>query len=148
MANVNKKRVWLGTLVGGIVWSVWSGFINTAVLGSKYTVAMDAGSLLKEPHYPLFLVYWFITLFVLTYILVWIYVEVRLTLGPGPLTAFRIGFLFGFAAAFPVNLSIASYATFSRVIPLGWMCDLWVGAILATMAGAWIYREAPASAAS
>jgi hypothetical protein len=141
MAAVNKKRVWLGTLVGGVIWTAWSFFISTVVLGSKYAADMEKGNLLKEPHYPLFLGYWIITLFVLTYILIWIYVQVRLTLGPGPLTAFRIGFLFGFAAAFPVNLSLATYATFSRVIPLGWMCDLWVGAILATMAGAWLYKE-------
>lgn len=141
MANVNKKRVWLGTLVGGIVWSAWSSFINMVILMPRYMAEQNAHNILNPPRYPFFVGYWFILLFVLSYILIWIYVQVRRTLGPGPLTAFRIGFLFGFAAAFPVNLSIASWATFSRGIPLGWMADLWVGAILATMAGAWIYKE-------
>lgn len=144
MANVNKKRVWLGTLVGGLIWCVWSTIVNAVLLQSHLAEAQNAGMLLKQPRYsfPLFLTYWFIALFVLTYILIWIYVQVRLTLGPGPLTAFRIGFLFGFATAFPLSFTIATWATFSRVIPLGWMCDLWVGAILATMAGAWLYKEA------
>jgi hypothetical protein len=146
MAAVNKKRVWLGTLVGGVVWTGWSFFINTVILGPRYTTAMNENTILKQARYPLFLAYWIVTLFLLTYILIWIYVQVRLTLGPGPLTAFRIGFLFGFAAAFPVNLSIAAWATFSRIIPLGWMCDLWVGAILATMVGAWLYRDTPGAA--
>jgi hypothetical protein len=141
MAAVNKKRVWLGTLVGGVVWTAWSFFLNTVVMGSRYASDMQAGTLLKEPRYPLFLAYWIVTLFVLTYILLWIYVSVRLTLGPGPLTAFRVGFLFGFAAAFPMSLSIATWATFSRVIALGWACDLWVGAVLATFVGAWLYKD-------
>jgi hypothetical protein len=144
MAAVNKKRVWLGTLVGGVVWIAWSSFINLVVLMPRYAAAQNADQMLKQPRYPLFIGYWFITLFVLTYILIWIYVSVRLTLGPGPLTAFRVGFLFGFAAAFPLSLSIATWAPFSRVIALGWTCDLWVGAILATLFGAWLYRDAPA----
>ncbi|MGE5326439.1 MAG: hypothetical protein ACM3NO_05330 [Deltaproteobacteria bacterium] len=142
MAGLNKKRVWLGTLVGGIVWSAWSSFINMVILMPRYMAEQTAHNILNPPRYPFFVGYWFILLFVLTYILIWIYVQVRLTLGPGPMTAFRIGFLFGFAAAFPLSLVVATWATFSRVIPLGWMCDLWVGAILATIAGAWLYKEA------
>lgn len=145
MAAVNKKRVWLGTLVGGVVWIAWSSFMNLVILKPQYVAALNQNQILPQPRYPFFIGYWFITLFVLTYILLWIYVSVRLTLGPGPLTAFRIGFLFGFAAAFPMSLTIATWATFSRVIALGWACDLWVGAILATLAGAWLYRDAPAA---
>lgn len=147
MANVNKKRVWLGTLVGGIVWCVWSSIVNVVILEPPMAAAQKAGTLLTQPRYafPLFLTYWFIALFAITYILIWIYVSVRLTLGPGPLTAFRIGVLFGFGIAFPINFSLATWAPFTRTIPLGWMCDLWVGAILATMAGAWLYRDAPSA---
>jgi len=141
MAALNKKRVWLGTIVGGVVWAAWSFFVNTVLLGSHYATAQEAGALLKDARYPLFLAYWIVTLFLLTYILLWIYVCARGPLGPGAWTAFRVGFLVGFAIAFPVNLSIASWATFSRILPLGWACDLWVGAILATLSGAWVYRD-------
>lgn len=141
MAAVNKKRVWLGTVVGGAVWTIWSLVVNIAILGPRYPAAQDAGLMLKQPRYPLFLGYWIITLFVLSYILMWIYVSVRGSLGPGPLTALRVGFLVGFAASFPMNLSMATWAPFSRVFPLGWMLDLWVGAILATLAAGWIYKD-------
>lgn len=141
MPAVNKKRVWLGTVVGGVVWTVWSLVVNIAILGPRYPAAQDAGLMLKQPRYPLFLAYWIITLFVLTYILTWIYVSVRPTLGAGPGTALRVGFLVGFAAAFPMNLSMATWAPFSRVFPLGWMLDLWVGAVLATLAAGWIYKD-------
>lgn len=145
MAAVNKKRVWLGTLVGGVVWTAWSFLINAVILAPRYAAAQDAGQILKQSRYPLFLGYWIVTLFVLTYILLWIYVSARGPLGPGAWTAFRVGFLVGFAIAFPVNLSVAAWATFSRVLPLGWVCDLWVGAILATVVGAWLYQDAPAA---
>jgi hypothetical protein len=141
MAAVNKKRVWLGTVIGGVIWTAWSFFIHTVVLGSYYSTAMNEGTILKQSRYPLFLAYWIVTLFLLTYILIWIYLSMRVTLGPGPLTAFRVAFLVGFAMAFPLSLSVAAVVPFSRVIALGWMCDLWAGAVLATMFGAWVYRD-------
>jgi len=29
----------------------------------------------------------------------------------------------------------------SRFLPLGWMLDLWGGAILATLVAGWLYKE-------
>lgn len=141
MAGVNTRRVALGTIVGGVVWSIWSMLVNALILGAQYHAAENSGQLLKQPRYPLFLLYWFVTLFLLTYILTWIYVSVRGTLGPGPRTALRVGFLVGFAAGFPISLSVASWAPLDRVFPLWWMIDLWVGAILATFVSAWLYKD-------
>jgi len=142
MAAVNKKRVAIGVLVGGLVWSIWSGIVNTAILGSHYATAQQAGNLFKEPRYPLFLAYWFIGLFIFTYILTWIYLSLRETLGPGPKTALRVGFLVGFAIAFPINLSVAAWVPIERVFPLWWMLDLWVGSMLATFVSAALYKDA------
>ena len=36
---------------------------------------------------------------------------------------------------------MAAWAPFSRFIVLGWMLDLWVGSILATLVSAWLYKE-------
>ncbi len=38
-------------------------------------------------------------------------------------------------------LSIAAWAPFGRSITAGWMLDLWVGSILATLVSAWLYKE-------
>jgi hypothetical protein len=103
---------------------------------------MEARQLLNEPRYPLFLAYWFLGLFIFTYILTWIYLSLRETLGPGPKTALRVGFLVGFAIAFPINLSVASWVPIERVFPLWWMMDLWLGSILATFISAALYKEA------
>ena len=108
MAAVNTRRVALGAVVGGVVWTVWSIVVNTVILGSHYATAQGTGQLLKEARYPLFLAYWIITLFLLAYVLAWLYASVRATRGAGPGTALTVGLLVGFAAGFPVNLSLAA----------------------------------------
>jgi len=141
MADVNKKRVALGVVVGGVVWCVWSMLVNALILASHYEAAQNAGQLLKAPRYSMFMVYWFVGLFLFTYILMWIYLSLRVTLGPGPKTALRVGFLVGFAIAFPVNLTVATWIPISRAFPLWWMLDLWVGSMLATFVSAALYKD-------
>jgi hypothetical protein len=141
MAGVNTRRVVLGTIAGGVVWSLWSTLVNVVILESRYTAAQSVGQLLKQPRYPLFPGYWFVTLFVLAYVLTWFYVSLRGTLGPGPVTALRVGFLAGFVASFPLGLSLACWAPFDRHITLWWMLDLWVGAMLATLVSGWLYKD-------
>ena len=141
MAAVNTRRVALGAVVGGVVWSVWSMIVNVVILRSHYEAAQGTDALLKESRYPLFLVYWFITIFLLAYALAWFYASVRATRGAGPGTALTVGLLVGFAAGFPVNLSLAAWAPFSRIFALGWMLDLWVGAILAALVAGWLYKD-------
>jgi hypothetical protein len=141
MAAVNTRRVALGAVVGGVVWTIWSLIVHAVILESHYTAAQGANQLLKESRYPLFLAYWIITIFLLAYVLAWFYASVRATRGAGPGTALTVGLLVGFAAGLPVNLSVAAWAPFSRVLPLGWMLDLWVGAILAAMVAGWLYRD-------
>jgi hypothetical protein len=141
MAAVNKKRVALGVLVGGLVWSIWSAVVNAVILSPHYIAAHEKGELIKGGRYPLFLLYWFVGLFLFTYILMWIYLSLRVTLGPGPKTALRVGFLVGFAIAFPINLSVATWVPIDRVFPMWWMLDLWIGAMLATFVSAWLYKD-------
>lgn len=142
MPSVRSTRIALGTLAGGVVWGIWSTLINMLFLMPKYVSAEKAGWMLAQPRYPLFYGYWFVLLFVLTYILTWVYVSVRSTLGPGPITALRVGFLMGFMSGFPISLSLATWAPFSRAIPLGWMLDLWGGSMLAMLVSAWLYKDA------
>lgn len=141
MAAINMRRVALGAIAGGVVWTVWSMVINVVILKSHYMAAQQAGLLMKQPRYPFFLGYWIITLFLLSYVLAWLYASARATQGPGPGLALTIGLLVGFAAAFPLNLSTATWAPFDRIFPLWWMVDLWVGAILSALVAGWLYKE-------
>jgi hypothetical protein len=140
MATSGFRRVGLGVLAGGVVWGIWSTIINMAFLMPRYAFAQANDSLLSKPRYPLFIVYWYVTLFILTYILTWVYASARATFGPGPITALRVGLLIGFSTCFPLGLSLAAWAPFGRSITAGWMLDLWVGSILATLVSAWLYK--------
>ncbi len=139
--EVNTRRVALGAVAGGVVWSIWSMVVNAVILSARYTEAQNSGMLLRQPRYPLFLVYWFITIFLLAYVVAWFYASVRATRGAGPGTALTVGLLVGFAAGFPVNLSMATWSPLSRSFPLWWMIDLWIGAILAALVAGWLYKE-------
>ncbi len=141
MAAVNTRRIALGTVAGGVVWFIWSMVINSVILASKYKAVQDAGLLLKQPRYSFFMGYWIITLFLLAYIIAWLYASVRATRGAGPGTALTIGLLVGFAAGFPSNLAAATWSPVGRLLPLWWMLDLWVGALLASLVAGWLYRD-------
>ena len=141
MAAVNSRRVWIGALAGGVVWNLWSMAIGFTLLMPRYEAAQQAGQFLKEPRYPFFIGLWIITLFLLSYVVAWLYASARATLGVGPGTALKIGLLVGFVAGFPGALGASTWATYSRIIPLGQMLEMWVGAILATLVAGWLYRD-------
>ncbi len=141
MPQVNWKRIWLGTLVGGVVWCGWSSIINMGLLMSRYAAAQKAGTVLVQPRYPFFIIVWFLTLFLLAFVLAWLYAGARRVFGAGPKTALAVGILVGFAAGFPVNFSLAAWAPMGRGIPLGWLVDMWVGAALTALVAGWLYRD-------
>jgi len=141
MGKVNTLRVVLGALAGGVVWSVWSSIVNLVILEPRYAVAQASKTMLTQPRYPLFFAYWFITIFLLAYVVAWLYSSVRATRGAGPGTALTVGLLVGFAAGFPINLSNAAWLPLSRHVPLWWMLDLWLGAIMASLVAGWIYKD-------
>ena len=141
MPKVNTRRVVLGALAGGVVWSIWSTIVNLVILEPRYAVEQASGIMLKQPRYPLFIADWFITIFLLAYVVAWLYSSVRATRGAGPGTALTVGLLVGFAAGFPMNLTTATWAPISRHLPLWWMLDLWLGAIMASLVAGWIYKD-------
>ena len=139
---VNKGRVWLGGLAGGVVWAAWSFILNDFVVGNaRYVAAQNAGIFLKTPRYPFFVAQWIILLFVLAAIVAHLYAWTRQTLGPGPGTALRIGFWVGLVAGFPENFAQATWSAVDRSLPLGWMIEMWLGAILASLVAGFVYKE-------
>lgn len=144
---MNVKRVVLGALTGGVVWSVWSIIINFVILRPIYAAEGHMGLLLTHSRYGTvaFLVSWFVTLFLLSGICAWLYAAVRTSRGAGPRTAVGVGVLIGFATGFPVSLAVTNWVPLVRTIPLGWLIDLWIGAVLATFVAASLYQEKPAA---
>jgi len=141
MLAVNSRRVLIGALGGGVVWFLWSFLIGMTLLQSRYQAAQEAGLFLKESRYPFFVGYWIITLFIMSYFLSWLYASARAARGAGPGTALKIGLMVGFIGGFPGALAGASWSPYSRIIPLGQLIEIWVGAILATVVAGWLYRD-------
>lgn len=138
---LNRARVWLGGLAGGAVWVGWSFVVEAVYLGHRYQAAQASGQFLKESRYPFFLPQWIVMTLVLGVVMAHLYAWSRVTLGPGPKTALKLGFLVGFVAGFPNAFSQASYLPIARAFPLAWMLELWVGAILATLVAGYTYKE-------
>ena len=141
MPTVNTRRVIIGALAGGVVWSIWSTIVNLVILEPRYAAAQASGLMFRNPRYPLFIIDWFITIFLLAYVVAWLYSSVRATRGPGPGTALTVGLLVGFAAGFPINLTVAAWLPVNRLLPLWWMLDMWLGAIFASLVAGWLYKD-------
>ena len=148
--GLNKKRIWLGAFVGSVVWFFWSFLTSQLLIGTaRYTAAQQAGQFLTQPRYPFFVGQWFVILFIASVILAHVYAWSRSTMGPGPMTALKIGLLVGFVGGFPGNFAQATWGPFDRMFPLGWMLDIWGGCVIATLIAGALYKqkeEAPKSA--
>ena len=138
--KLNTTRVWLGGIAGGVVWNAWGFFIQTR-LGPFYEAVRNRGLLLKEPRYPFFIGQWILLVFVMSILLAYLYAWSRATVGAGPKTALKIGMIVGFFAGMPNNFAQATWSPVPRMLPLGWMLELWIGAILATLVAGFLYKE-------
>jgi hypothetical protein len=138
--KLNQARIWLGGIAGGVVWSVWSIFIGLRQ-APLYAAMQRQGLFLKESRYPGFYWQWIVLLFVMSVLLAYLYAWSRATAGPGPKTALKIGMLVGFCAGVPGNFAQAAWSPVPRILPLGWMLDVWVGAILASVVAGFLYKE-------
>ncbi len=155
MAAINTRRVWLGALVGGLVFFVWSMLmefgVSAALVGAaRRDLAVSMGWFLKDPRIPagVALSVWTVSLFVIAGGLAWLYAALRATAGAGPRTALVLGLVVGFAAGFPLEFMHAVFQPLSARYALGWMLEMGGGCVLAALAAGWTYRDAlPAGAA-
>jgi hypothetical protein len=138
--KLNKMRVLLGGIAGGVVWIAWGFFVS--IRQAPYYAAMQKqGLFLKEPRYAFFTPLWIVLIFVMSILIAYLYANARATAGPGPKTALKIGMIVGFCAGVPGNFAQATWSPVPRMLPLGWMLELWIGAILATLVAGFLYKE-------
>jgi len=141
MRSVNLARVFLSALAGGVVWFVWSSVVNLFGIGGRYADLQTSGIFLPQPRYQFFAGMWILMLFLLAYVISWLYAGLRACYGPGIYTALALGLLVGFLAGFPMNFALATWFPISRMFPLWWMLELWLGSVLAALMAAWVYRD-------
>lgn len=140
MGKVNVTRVILGGIVAGIVSNVSEWLLHDVVMKEQFRAAlqalgktpMDSG---KE------IVWWCIWSLVLGITAVWIYAAIRPRYGAGAATAVRAGVAVWILSCVLMSIAFTNLGLF----PFMPMAIVWslVGDIVATVAGAWLYKENP-----
>ena len=140
-APINMQRVFVGGILGGVAWNVWSIIINVGMLGKIYPDAQAAREFLKEPRYPFFIGAQIVLLLMSGIGVAWLYAASRNTLTPGPGSALKVGLVTGVVCTVPLNFALSAWLPCSRMFPLGWTLEGLIGCILASLVAGWCYME-------
>jgi hypothetical protein len=147
MTHMNGTRVLMGGVVAGLVINISETLLNMVVLADATAAATAAlGGGMTPWAMPFFIA----MAFVWGFALVWLYAAVRPRLGPGPRTALIVGGLFWLLVSLlptmaALAMGITAYSASAIGISLVWTL---VELPLASVAGAWLYQEAPETVAA
>jgi hypothetical protein len=143
MGRINWGRVSLGGLAAGVVINI-SEFLFHAVV-FKDQEAETLRALGKDPAAVMTgsaVVIWNILGFFVGIAAVWLYAAIRPRFGPGPKTAVTAGIAVWFLAHFVGALAEMNMGLFPQSqIMTGLVWGL-VEVVIATLVGAWLYKEA------
>ncbi len=139
MGSINWARVILGGLLAGLVINVSEFVLNGLILAKDMEAATTAlGRKVGGEQLVMFVVWGFLV----GIFAVWLYAAIRPRYGAGPKTALCAGSAvwglgYFLAAVTPVALNLFP----TRIMAIGLVVGL-VEVMLATLLGAWLYREA------
>jgi hypothetical protein len=143
MGKINWGRVFLGGIVAGIVINLSETLLNGVVFKNDMAEAMRA--LGKNPEAMMTgstMAVWILWGFLAGIGAVWGYAAIRPRFGPGAKTAAIAGVAVWFFACFLPNVAMLNMGLFpQRIIMIGLIWGL-VELVVATVAGAWLYKEA------
>lgn len=139
MSGINTARVVIGGIVAGVVINVSEVILNMVVLGADMTTAMTR---LNLPPVGGQAITVFVVLgFALGIGTVWLYAAIRPRYGPGPKTALCAGGAVWFFAYFYSGVGMMVIGVFpGRIMAVGMIWGLGE-LLLASVAGAFLYRE-------
>ncbi len=149
MGKINCTRVFIGGLVSGIVLNVLSFAAWVLFVRRGWSAALEAvGRPLQETRGVAVLM--IVVGFLIGFLIVWLYAAIRPRYGAGPKTAIIASIA---AWAFLGIIPDLALGSMLRVIPAKvWAIDVvetLVLMVIATLVGAWVYREeTPKSVAS
>ncbi len=144
---MNRGRIVLGGLLGGIVFNVVSILVNVVVLAGRYRILIDAGVMRGNPR-GAFMAVHPLLLFLAGIGLTWLYAAARPRLGAGPRSALQVGLLAGLITSLPSNYAQFAWSHAGGFVSAWWTVEMAAGCALATLAGAWVYREETAAGAA
>jgi hypothetical protein len=140
MGKINFGRVLLGGLLAGVVLNVGEWLLNEKVLGPQMKEMMSKHNFVEPGRN--FIIMAVVVTFVLAIVMVWVYALIRPRLGAGVMTAIVAAFVMWFG----VYLYNAGFFIMLFGTPLNSMLIACVWGLveysLASIAGAWVYKEA------
>ena len=143
MSRVNWGKVFLGGLVAGLIINLGEFLFHAVIFKTQVEEAMRA--LGKDPQAAgggSAIVIWFIMGFLSGIAAVWLYAAIRPRFGPGAKTAVIAGVAFWFFYVFLSSVAMMNLGIFPQnMLVTGLVWGL-VELILATLVGAWMYKEA------
>jgi hypothetical protein len=140
MANINIGRVILGGLIAGLIINIGEFVLNAIVLASQWTAVTE--SIHRPPVGPSQIILFNILGFIEGIAAVWTYAAIRPRFGAGPRTAVYAALLIWLTCYFLVNAYPAVLGIFPASMLVILLAEGIVEIIVATVAGAWFYREA------
>jgi hypothetical protein len=139
MGQINWLRVVLGGLVAALVMNVSQAIMTQPVLGTQMAAELTKHNL--PPMGGGAMTFYIVMDFVVGILTVWLYAAIRPRYGPGPKTAIYAGLAVWFLAYFRSRSSLVVlgvYSTGVMAVAIVWGL---VETIVASLAGAWLYRE-------
>lgn len=146
MGKINWTRVLTGGLLAGLVIN-----IAEAASGMIYMDEMKsilAAHDLSMSESALMMVFWVVYGFILGILAVWLYASIRPRYGAGTKTAVLAGFAFWVIGYFLPIIGWASIGLFSAWMIIYWMISGLIEIVVATLLGAWIYKEEDSASAT
>jgi hypothetical protein len=141
VGKINLGRVILGGILAGIVFNLSEWLIHDVVMKDQFQSALKA--LGKDPPHSGSAIFWFnVWGFLAGITAVWLYAAIRPRYGPGPATAARAGVAVWILSCVLMTIVMTTLGLFP-MMPLALIWFL-VEAVVATIVGAWVYREAAA----
>ena len=145
MGQINWGRVLLGGIVAGIIIDVGEFVLHGVVLGTEWRQAMEAlGRPLQETVGNM--VFYVLLGFPYGILAVWLYAAIRPRFGAGPTTALYAGFgVWVLGYLLPTLVWVPMELFPGRLVRIALLAGL-VEVLVATLAGAWLYKEQAARA--
>ncbi len=140
MASINTGRVLLGGLLAGVIVNVGEYVCNEVLFGDRIRAAMAEHGM-TMPTGGAVIAIWLVWGLLLGLTAVWVYAAIRPRFGAGPKTAAIAGLTVWVPGSLLASLGMWNIGFAPRDVAAG--VALWglVEYVVATIAGAWLYKE-------
>lgn len=146
MGKINWTRVITGGLLAGLVINIVEAVSAMFYMEDMKAALENHGLSMSES--PGMMAFWFIYGFVWGILVIWLYAAIRPRYGAGPKTAVKAGVAFWFIGYFLPMIAWSSIGIYSTGMLTMWAIIGLIELIVATLLGAWIYKEGESGVAA